>query len=199
MAHAGEAEVEALGFYGETFVIETELMQQRGVNVVNVDGIFDSAETEFIGLAVALSGFEAAAGEPHGEGVNVVIAAGGLADFAHRRAAEFATKDDDGVVEQAAMLEVAHQRGTRAVNVGALQRHVFLEILGDAAVVVPVCVVELHESYAALDEPARTAWMIRLARSSSCCHVVVPCSSTSAGAPGFDVANGARISAMARA
>ena len=64
-------------------------------------------------------GFDAAAGEPHGEGVDVMVAADGVAVFAHRRAAEFAAPDDERVVEQAALLQVEHERGAGLVDVAA--------------------------------------------------------------------------------
>jgi hypothetical protein len=43
-----------------------------------VDGVFHGAETGLVGLAIDYAGFEAAAGEPHGEGVDVIGPAGGL-------------------------------------------------------------------------------------------------------------------------
>ena len=101
-----------------------------------------------------MPGFDAAAGEPHGEGVDVVVAAGRFADLAHRRAAELAAPDDERVVEQAALLQVVDQRGAGLVDVAALRRQMLLQVLGRAAVVVPVGVVELHEPHAALDQPA---------------------------------------------
>ena len=42
--HVGEAEVAALETVGEPFVVEAELMQQRGVQVVDVDGIAHHAD-----------------------------------------------------------------------------------------------------------------------------------------------------------
>jgi hypothetical protein len=49
-----------------------------------------------------LAGLDAAAGQPHGEGVDVVVAADAVAIFAHRGAAELAAPDDERVVEQPA-------------------------------------------------------------------------------------------------
>ena len=40
--------------------------------------------------------------------------------FAHRRAAEFAAPDDQRVVQQAALLQVADQRGRRLVDLRAV-------------------------------------------------------------------------------
>ena len=77
---------------------------------------FDGVVAELVGLAVRDAAFDAAAGHPHREAADVVVApAFGLIDVAlgHRRAAEFAAPDDERVVEHAALLEVGDQRGAR--------------------------------------------------------------------------------------
>jgi hypothetical protein len=58
---------------------------------VDVDFAIDDAETEFVALAVDVALLQSGTGHPHGEGVDVVIAADGLAVFAHWGATEFAT------------------------------------------------------------------------------------------------------------
>ena len=47
----GEAEVAALEAEGQLLVVEAEQVQDRGVEVVDVDAVFDGAEAEFVGLA----------------------------------------------------------------------------------------------------------------------------------------------------
>ena len=49
--HVGEAEVAALETVGEFLVIEAEEVEERGVEVVDVDFVFDDAEAEFVGRA----------------------------------------------------------------------------------------------------------------------------------------------------
>src|SRR5262245_15839261 len=90
----GETELASLKAIGQTFVIEAELVEQGGVQVVDVRSAFGDAEAEFIGCAVDMSRFESAAGDPHGERIDVMIAADGFADLAQRRAAELAAPDD---------------------------------------------------------------------------------------------------------
>jgi hypothetical protein len=68
----------------------------------------------------------------------------------HGRAPEFAGPDDEGVVENAALLQVGDQGHAGAVDFLGLQRDAVL----DAAVVVPVLVVELDETHAALGQTA---------------------------------------------
>ena len=79
--HIGEAEVAALEAPGELFVVEAELVEQGGMKVVDVDPAFGDAEAEFIGGAVEVAGTEPPAGDPHREGIDVVVAADGGAHF----------------------------------------------------------------------------------------------------------------------
>ena len=57
-------------------------------------------EADFIGRAVRDAPLDAAAGEPERKGVRVVIAPRLLAGLGDRQSAEFATPDDQRVVEQ---------------------------------------------------------------------------------------------------
>ena len=50
-------------------------MQDRGLQVVDVDRILDDVEAQVVGSAVGHPGLDAAAGHPHGEGLRMVIAA----------------------------------------------------------------------------------------------------------------------------
>ena len=112
----GQPDIESLEGDCETLVVETELMQQRGVQIVNVDWILGHAKAEFVRLTITDSRFESAPRKPHGEGVNVMIAAGRVAHFAHRRAAKLATPHDNRVIEQARPLQITHQCGAGLVD-----------------------------------------------------------------------------------
>ena len=83
-------------------MVEAETAEDRGLDVVDVHGVFLDVEAEFIGLAVLDAGFDAAAGEPHGECLRVVVAAEASAEsgtgFDHRRASKFAAPDYEGVI-----------------------------------------------------------------------------------------------------
>src|SRR5262245_26397398 len=94
----GEAEVAALETVGEALVVEAEKVENGGLQVVDVVLFVDDAEAELVGFADD-AGADAAAGDPHGESVDVMVAADGDADLAHGRAAEFAASDDERVVE----------------------------------------------------------------------------------------------------
>ena len=50
--HVGQAEVAAGVAVGELLVVEAEQVQDRGVQVVDVDAVFDGLEAELVGGAV---------------------------------------------------------------------------------------------------------------------------------------------------
>ena len=77
----GQAEIAAGVAVRELLVVEAHEMQDRGVQVVDVDAVFDGFEAELVGRAVDVSAADAAAGHPHREAVVVVVAA---VDFALR-------------------------------------------------------------------------------------------------------------------
>ena len=49
---------------GQFGMIQAELMQQRGLEVIRGDDVFDRAMAEFVGLAERHSGLDASAGQP---------------------------------------------------------------------------------------------------------------------------------------
>ena len=83
-------------------------MEDRGLEVVDVDAVLDAREAELVGLRRGVM-----PGLMPPPAIHMVKASGWwlrptlLADLAHRRAAELAAPDDQRVVEQAAGLQVA--------------------------------------------------------------------------------------------
>lgn len=71
----GEAEVPSLEAEGEFFVVDAECVEDGGVEVVDMDGVFDNVVAEVIGLAVDDAGLDAAACHPDGEASGVVVSA----------------------------------------------------------------------------------------------------------------------------
>src|SRR5262249_45062713 len=90
--HIGQAEVAALETIGQLGVIEAQQVQERRVQVVNVDTVLDGVEAELVAFAEGKAGLGAAAGQPHREGVGMVVAAIAAA-LHHRCAAELAAPD----------------------------------------------------------------------------------------------------------
>ena len=99
-------------------------------------------EADLVGLAVMDAALDAAAGEPGGEGVRVVVAAHllrVLRPLRHRQPAELAAPDDQRRVEQAALLQVGQQGGDGLIGLaGELAM-----VAGDVGVAVPAPLV-LH-------------------------------------------------------
>ena len=99
-----EAELTALEPVGEPLMIDPQLMQQRGMQIVDVDRVLHYIETELVRLAMAGAGLDAATRHPEGETAPVVVTAVFLtvgAALGVTGPAEFAPEDDQGVVEQA--------------------------------------------------------------------------------------------------
>ena len=70
----GQAKIPAGVPVCELFVVESEQMQQRRVQIVDVNVVFDRLESEFIRGAVNRAAFDAAAGQPYAEAVRIVVA-----------------------------------------------------------------------------------------------------------------------------
>src|SRR5262249_54870483 len=137
----------------EPLVVEAEQVQEGGVQVVDVDLVRDGGEAELVGGAVDVAAFDAAAGQPHREAVVVVVAAAEGGQFGDGGAAELAAPQDEGAVEQAALVEVGEEGGGRLVP--ALGEAAVLG--GQVVVVVPRlagAAPDLHEAHAPLQQAA---------------------------------------------
>ena len=169
--NVGQAEVAAGVAVGELLVVEAEQVQDRGVQVVDVDRVLDGLEAELVGRAVDVAALDAAAGQPHREAVVVVVAAVDLAGVGarvrqldRRRAAELAAPDHQRVVEQAALLQVGEQRGDGLVALAGQLAVVDLDVV----VVVPRLALRRAR-------PARSARRARSAGGrSAICRACVP-------------------------
>ena len=88
--HVREAEVAALVAEGEAFVVEAEEVQDGGVEVVGVDGVFGDVEAEVVGLAIDGAGPGAAALGSRRGGVRGSSAAATTEDAGARRGGDAA-------------------------------------------------------------------------------------------------------------
>ena len=121
--HVGQAVVPALEPESQPGVVDAQAMQDRGVQVVDVDRIPDDVVAEIVGRAVGDPGPDAAAGQPDGEAAGMMVAAvvvGRQPALAVDGSAELAAPDDQRVVEQPALLEVPDQCRRGAIGVAAL-------------------------------------------------------------------------------
>src|SRR5260370_1983950 len=121
--HIRQPKIAALVAVYQARVIDAQAMEDGGVEVVDVDGIADDVVAVIVGLAVADAGLDAAAGEPHAEAAAVMVAAmigGGELALAVHGAAELSAPEDQGIVQQAALLEVLDEGGRGLIDVPAL-------------------------------------------------------------------------------
>ena len=74
LLHACEAEIQPAVFEREPAVVETQEVQNRGLHIVDVHWVLHHLESELIRLANGDARANTAAGEPHGEGLRMMVA-----------------------------------------------------------------------------------------------------------------------------
>src|SRR5262245_9343906 len=141
-----QSEIAAGIAVSQAFVIESEEMQYRRVQVVNVDFVLGGKIAVVVGASPAQAPFDAPAGQPHREPLRIVIATIGA--LGGRRAAEFTSPPDERVVEKAPRPEIVEQPGNRQID---LSRVLFVTVL-EVGMLVPlhfvVVVRDLNEPHA---------------------------------------------------
>ena len=110
----GQSEVATGIAVGELLVVETQEVEDGGVEVVDSNPTFDGLEAELVGGSVDESSFHATAGHPHREAERVMVAA--VAVLGDGCPAELAAPDHQGVVEQPSTLQVGQEPGDRLVD-----------------------------------------------------------------------------------
>ena len=152
--HSRQADVEALVLDRKSAVVDAEAVQDRRVHVVDVDRIFDDVVTEVVGLTVHDAWLDPATGHPDREVSRVMVAAVVVASqfpLTVNGSPEFASPDDERVIEESGPFEILNQRPRGLVDVFDLIH----EIRGDVAVLIPSAMEELDESDVAFDHPPR--------------------------------------------
>ncbi len=143
--HAGQANVESLVLNREKLVVDSQAVQDRRIQIVDVDRVRGDVVTELIRFAVDDASFHAAAGQPDAKAARMMIpAVVGVRERSLRvhRAAEFAAPDDERVFEESPLLEILNERCRGLIGVSALLRDFF----GEVRVLVPAHVIELNEA-----------------------------------------------------
>ena len=103
----GQSLIQTLKLDPQLCVVESQLMQQRGVEVANMDGrVGQGIVAELIGLAVRRSALEAATRHPHREPLDVMISTRSLS---HGCASELSSPDNNRVIEHPMLFEITHQ------------------------------------------------------------------------------------------
>ena len=135
-------------------MVDPEEMEERGVDVADMDAPLHRCKSEIVGRAVHAARLEAATGKPHRERVDVMVAAGALPFLPHRRPPKLPSPDNDRVVEKPTPGQIENEPGTGPIDLPTHLRKMLFEILTRAAVVIPVGVPQLHVAHPPLDESA---------------------------------------------
>ncbi len=131
-------------------MIQAEQPEDRGVDIVNVAGALDGAQTDLVGGADILPCFRSASGHEHREAPRIVVPS--VAFLIERSASEFASPHDQGIVQHAARFQIRNQAGDRLIRFAAARRVVAFNI----DVGVPTAAragVQLHKTHAPLHQP----------------------------------------------
>ena len=86
-------------------MVHPQQMQDRRVQIVDVDAAFNRFVANRIGGSVSHAAFDTTAGQPCGEAA-IVVSPTVVVVLLLRRATEFARPDQQRVLQQAALLEV---------------------------------------------------------------------------------------------
>ncbi len=155
-AAVGDVLGAAVGVVGQARVVQAELVQDRGLEVVRGDDIVGGAVADLVGAAVGHAALDSAAGEPDREALAVVVSArvvveGSLAD---REPADLAAPVDERGVQKAA---ACFRSATSAAAGRSVRRQISGSVFLMAAVVVPRLAAqeELDEADTTLDQPPR--------------------------------------------
>ena len=139
----------------QSFMIDSQQMQDRRLDIVHMDGIFNRMKSEVIGATDRLSHSDSSTRHPHGEGLGVMVASLGSpqrrARFHHRRSPEFTTPNHQGILEHSALFQILNQRGTRLVGLSTLVAHTLFHV----AVVIPTRVIDLDKPDTSFTQPPR--------------------------------------------
>ena len=104
--HVGQPALDAVVVVAQPLVVEAEQVQDRGVQVVDRADVLDRLVAELVGRAVAEARVSRRRRPARREALRVVVAAA-RALLERRHPAELGHPDDERVVQQAALLQVA--------------------------------------------------------------------------------------------
>ena len=100
--HIRQSKIATRVTIGQSFVVDSHQMQNRGMQIMNVNAIVNGAESKFISFTIRLAAFYTASCEPRCESIMIVIAA--VAIFRCWRSAEFAAPQHQRFIKQSALL-----------------------------------------------------------------------------------------------
>ena len=130
-------------------MIEAEQGQDRGVQIVDVDLVFDGGDAELVGRAIDHSATDSATGQDRSEGFGVVIAARIVVaiPIADGFTPKLAAPNDQRAIEKMPLLQIGNECGKRLIDFLCPFRQTLFNVL----VMVPAAGPNLDESDAAFN------------------------------------------------
>jgi hypothetical protein len=156
--HVREAEVTAGPAVGQSFVIQAQQVENRGVEVMHMHPIFGRLHSQFIGGSVDHPAFDPATGEEHRKAGRMMIAPNLpgtlLVRLGEWGTSKFSAPYHEGIVEQATRFQIADQGTGRSVAVGAQFRMpLMMRAVRVPRLIAAISgVVDAHKSHAVFDE-----------------------------------------------
>src|SRR5579875_673543 len=155
-ADVGKAEIAAVVAVGQAGMIDAQKVQDGGVQIGNANAIDRRLVADLIRFAVANAAFDAAAGQPGGETMGIVISSGLFTRLGDGQATEFAAPNHQRFVQQAALRQIGQQSSHRLVGFRCELRMIALNV--DVAVpgqlVLHAAGINLHETHPPFDQAA---------------------------------------------
>ena|SRR5262249_53754131 len=96
-----QAEFPALEFVGELGMVKAHEVEKRGMQIVNVNRIFDGVVAKLVALTQCDSASDPPASQPHGKGSGMMVSPqelGAFGSLAHGSPSEFPTPDHYGAI-----------------------------------------------------------------------------------------------------
>ena len=105
---------------GEAIVVQAEQVKHGDVEIADGMNLRNGGGAGFISGANGAAGVDAAAGEPKGHGLGIMIAAvsDAAADAVVRGSSEFSAPNDKRFVQQSALAQIADEGGDGLVDLG---------------------------------------------------------------------------------
>ena len=152
--HIRQSEIAALEAERELFVVDAKCVQNRRVQIVNMDGLIDDVVTEVVSFAIDLPAFDATACHPHCEVARMMVAT--VVVFGQRsltvdRAPKFSAPDHQRIIQHSALFQILYQGSTRPVAGGCHCP----DCPGQSPVMVPASQKDLSERYTTFRHPPR--------------------------------------------
>ncbi len=130
-------------------------MKDRGMQVIDMDGILHDIPTDFVCFTVFHSPLQAATGQQHGKGEWVMISPcvcrAAAAIFSQWSAAKFTSPNYHGLIQHASLLEILDQGRDWLINRLGIMEEVEVQF----AVLIPRGVYDIDKPHASLDHPPR--------------------------------------------